>query len=113
MQRRKELEDPRKVLKEGAAVTACGVDFLRSLKKTCAAEAEKYAHCIDHGDRDLFVSRCRPEQLFMDQCVEEKMNIKRPPIGYFSKIHVHDSLHPYESKYFKISTFTNFSFRTI
>lgn len=98
MLRRKELEDPRKTLKEAAAVTACGVDFLRSLKKACLPEAEKYAHCIDFGDRDLYVSRCRQEQLFMDKCVEDKLNIKRPPVGYFSKIHVHDSPHPYERK---------------
>lgn len=36
MLRRKELEDPRAVLKEGAAVTACGISFLHSLKRTCA-----------------------------------------------------------------------------
>lgn len=56
MLRRKEMEDPRKTLKEASQVTACGIDFLRSLKKTCLSEAEKYAYCIDHGDRDLYVS---------------------------------------------------------
>lgn len=100
MLRRKELEDPRKTLKEGAAVTACGVEFLRALKKTCAPEAEKYANCIDYGDRDLYVSRCRNEQLFMDKCVEDKLNITRPPVGYFSKIHVHESLHPPAGEFF-------------
>lgn len=38
MLRRKELEDPRKTIKEAAEVTACGVDFLRSLKKACLPE---------------------------------------------------------------------------
>ncbi|KAI6225309.1 hypothetical protein M3Y99_01352100 [Aphelenchoides fujianensis] len=89
--RRKELEDPRATLKEGAAVTACGVAFLRTLKKTCRPEAEKFADCIDHGNRDLHVGCCREEQLFMDRCVEEKMGIERPPLGYFAKIHIHDS----------------------
>jgi len=28
---RREAEDPRKTLKEGAAVTACGVEFLKVL----------------------------------------------------------------------------------
>lgn len=30
----------------------------------------------------------------MDVCVEEKLNITRPPMGYFSKLHVHESDHP-------------------
>ncbi|KAI6241732.1 hypothetical protein M3Y99_00336000 [Aphelenchoides fujianensis] len=94
MLRRKELEDPRATLKEGAAVTACGLAFLRALKKTCRPEAEKFADCIDHGNRDLHVGCCREEQLFMDRCVEEKMGIERPPLGYFAKIHVHDSANP-------------------
>ncbi|KAI6235707.1 NADH dehydrogenase [ubiquinone] 1 alpha subcomplex subunit 8 [Aphelenchoides besseyi] len=93
MLRRKELEDPRKTLKEGAAVTACGVSFLRALKKTCRPEAEKFADCIDHGNRDLHIGCCREEQLFMDRCLEDKMGIVRPPLGHFAKIHIHDSPH--------------------
>lgn len=57
MLRRKELEDPRKTLKEGAAVTACGVRFLQSLKKNCAPEVERYADCIDRSSSKLFVSK--------------------------------------------------------
>lgn len=30
----------------------------------------------------------------MDKCVEEKMGIERPPLGYFSTLHVHDSSVP-------------------
>lgn len=41
----------------------------------------------------------------MDQCVEEKLGIKRPPVGYFSKIHVHDSLSPRPGKQFLGSYF--------
>lgn len=40
----------------------------------------------------------------MDQCVEEKLGIKRPPIGYFSKIHVHESLHPRPGRFLKIKS---------
>ncbi|KHJ78497.1 hypothetical protein OESDEN_10008 [Oesophagostomum dentatum] len=57
MLRRKELEDPRATLKEGAALTACGVKFLQSLKKTCYPETEKLAHCIDHGCAKLYMSK--------------------------------------------------------
>ncbi|KAE9553617.1 hypothetical protein FO519_003162 [Halicephalobus sp. NKZ332] len=94
MLRRKELEDPRKTLKEGREVTACGVKFLQSLKKTCSDEASKYADCIDRKHGKLYVSRCREEQRYLDACVAEKLNIQRPPLGYFSKLHVHESTHP-------------------
>lgn len=57
MLRRKELEDPRKTLKEGREVTACGVKFLQSLKKTCQDEATKYAECIDRKTGKLYISR--------------------------------------------------------
>ena len=90
MLRRKEAEDPRKTLKEGAAVTACGIDFLKALKKNCAKETERLAHCIDYGSRDLYLAYCHEEQRTLDQCVEEKMNIVRPAVGYFAKLHVHD-----------------------
>uniref|UniRef100_A0A0N5B9K4 NADH dehydrogenase [ubiquinone] 1 alpha subcomplex subunit 8 n=1 Tax=Strongyloides papillosus TaxID=174720 RepID=A0A0N5B9K4_STREA len=94
MLRRKELEDPRLVLKEGAAVTNCGVAFLQKLKRVCTAEVEKYANCIDHGSSRLFVSKCREEQRFVDRCIEEGLKIERPKLGYFSKLHVHESEHP-------------------
>uniref|UniRef100_A0A0K0DSK8 NADH dehydrogenase [ubiquinone] 1 alpha subcomplex subunit 8 n=1 Tax=Strongyloides stercoralis TaxID=6248 RepID=A0A0K0DSK8_STRER len=94
MLRRKELEDPRLVLKEGAAVTNCGIAFLQKLKKTCAPEVEKYANCIDYGSSKLYVSKCREEQRFLDRCIEENLKIERPKLGYFSKLHVHESVHP-------------------
>lgn len=102
MLRRKELEDPRKTLKEGAAVTACGVDFLRSLKKECKAETDKLAHCVDQGSPEVFMAYCRSEQLVLDNCVEEKLGIKRPKIGYFSKLHVHESAVPKPGRLFPL-----------
>ncbi|CEF65255.1 NADH dehydrogenase [ubiquinone] 1 alpha subcomplex subunit 8 [Strongyloides ratti] len=94
MLRRKELEDPRLVLKEGAALTNCGIAFLQKLKKTCAPDVEKYANCIDYGSSKLYASKCREEQRFVDRCIEEELKIERPKLGYFSKIHVHESVHP-------------------
>ncbi|GMR39957.1 hypothetical protein PMAYCL1PPCAC_10152, partial [Pristionchus mayeri] len=93
MLRRRELEDPRATLKEGAAVTACGVKFLQSLKKTCAEQTQQYADCIDHGSGKLYVSKCRDEQSKMDKCMEELMHISRPLLGYFSKPKTHESAH--------------------
>lgn len=57
MLRRRELEDPRKTLNEGAAVTACGIRFLQKLKKTCNSEIDNFANCIDHGSAKLYVSK--------------------------------------------------------
>uniref|UniRef100_A0AC35TIL4 COX assembly mitochondrial protein n=1 Tax=Rhabditophanes sp. KR3021 TaxID=114890 RepID=A0AC35TIL4_9BILA len=94
MLRRKELEDPRLTLKEGAAVTACGITFLQTLKKSCLPEVEKFADCIDKGSAKLFTSKCREEQRFVDRCVEDELKISRPKLGYFSKLHVHESVHP-------------------
>jgi NADH dehydrogenase (ubiquinone) 1 alpha subcomplex subunit 8 len=92
---RREAEDPRKVLKEGAAVTACGVDFLKSLKKTCLKETDEYAECIDQArEGKCYITRCREPQRFLDRCVEEKLGVSRPPIGYFCKLHVHESAVP-------------------
>ncbi|KAK6032066.1 CHCH domain protein, partial [Ostertagia ostertagi] len=94
MLRRKELQDPRATLKEGAAVTACGIKFLQSLKKTCAQETEKLANCIDQGSAKLYLSKCRDEQKVLDACIEEKLHIARPKMGYFSKLHIYDSKQP-------------------
>ncbi|KAI1727625.1 NADH dehydrogenase [ubiquinone] 1 alpha subcomplex subunit 8 [Ditylenchus destructor] len=88
---RSEYEDPRKTLKEGARVTACGVDFLRKVKKSCKEEVANYAHCIDTAHHKLYVSRCREQQRYVDQCIEDKLGVVRPPLGYFSKLHVHES----------------------
>ncbi|CAD5221438.1 unnamed protein product [Bursaphelenchus xylophilus] len=90
MLKRKEVEDPRKTLKEGAAVTACGVDFLRSLKKTCKPETDRYAECIDKSSSQLFIAYCHQDQLVLDNCIEQKLGITRPKRGHFSKLHVHN-----------------------
>lgn len=34
--------------------------------------------------------RCREPQRYLDSCIEKKLNIQRPKLGYFSKLHVHD-----------------------
>lgn len=54
---RSESEDPRATLKQGAKVTACGIDFLRKIKKTCLDEVSNYAHCIDTSHQKLYVNQ--------------------------------------------------------
>lgn len=50
-------KDPRKCLQEGADVTACGMDFLRKLKKSCGNEFELHWRCIENRSSDLGPSR--------------------------------------------------------
>lgn len=56
MLRRQETEDPRLSLKEGRALTACGIKFLQSLKKVCSESVDRYADCIDHRTSRLYVT---------------------------------------------------------
>jgi NADH dehydrogenase (ubiquinone) 1 alpha subcomplex subunit 8 len=44
---RNELNDPRKCISEGKAVTNCALDFFRKIKKTCSKEFAQYANCLD------------------------------------------------------------------
>ncbi|OZC08704.1 hypothetical protein X798_04252 [Onchocerca flexuosa] len=94
MLRRQETEDPRLSLKEGRVLTACGIKFLQSLKKTCNESVDHYANCIDHSTAKLYVTPCREQQRRLDICVEENLNITRPKVGYFSKLHVHNAHFP-------------------
>lgn len=91
---RSEYEDPRKTLKEGKLLTACGVEFLRKLKRTCKDEYDTYVHCIDKSTPRMYATHCREQQRYVDKCIEDKLGIVRPPLGYFSKLHVHDSDKP-------------------
>ncbi|CAJ0580923.1 unnamed protein product, partial [Mesorhabditis spiculigera] len=91
MLRRRELEDPRAVLKEGRAVTDCGIQFLLALKKDCKTETDSLGQCIDQSSAKLYISHCRKEQKVLDACVQKYLNIERPALGYFSSPHVHES----------------------
>uniref|UniRef100_A0A183CDT5 Uncharacterized protein n=1 Tax=Globodera pallida TaxID=36090 RepID=A0A183CDT5_GLOPA len=42
----------------------------------------------------MFPNQCRRHQYPMDICADEKLGIRRPPAGYFSKLHVHESAVP-------------------
>lgn len=38
--------------------------------------------------------RCHDDQKVLDACIEEKLHVTRPKMGYFSKLHVYDSKNP-------------------
>uniref|UniRef100_A0A915CQ17 COX assembly mitochondrial protein n=1 Tax=Ditylenchus dipsaci TaxID=166011 RepID=A0A915CQ17_9BILA len=62
--------------------------------KTCTGEAERHANCLDKASQRLYLSECRETQRVMDQCVEKHLQIARPPMGYFSTMHSHESTVP-------------------
>ena len=47
-----ELRDPRKCLKEGKEVTACGLKFYEKIKSTCKDELETLAKCSEWNSSD-------------------------------------------------------------
>jgi len=92
---RYEEADPRYCIKEGKAVTACGVEFLNRLKKHCYAPFTNYWQCIDFkGEGKFSMSHCRPQQTEYDQCVLEHLGQERVHYGYFGKIRVHETTRP-------------------
>lgn len=50
---KEEERDPRSCVSEGKLVTACGVEFLQKVKKTCADELTLFARCIDFNSPDM------------------------------------------------------------
>lgn len=95
---RGEEHDPRKCLKEGKAVTECGLEFYRLLKGNCYDSFERQWRCIEVASPHQEVWRCRKTQAKFDKCMVEKLGIERPPIGYFSSVRIHDTTRPRPKK---------------
>ncbi|KAL3835771.1 hypothetical protein ACJMK2_021252 [Sinanodonta woodiana] len=89
-----ETLDPRKCLNEGKEVTRCGFEFFGKVKKHCADEFMKFHECIDFSSRDLIFKPCKKQQKIFDDCMQEKVGIERPPVGYFSLTRVHHTERP-------------------
>merc|ERR1711983_509848 len=65
-----ETDDPRKCLKDGAAVTDCTLEFFSKVKQACPAELTRCAMCL------------------------EKMGMETPHFGYHALVKVHQSDRP-------------------
>lgn len=92
---RYEEQDARYCLKEGKAVTACGVEFLTAIKKHCYDSFTNYWQCLDYkGGGHFWTHRCRAEQQVYDNCVLEHLGQERVHYGYFGKIRVHETKRP-------------------
>jgi len=92
---RYEEQDARYCLKEGKAVTACGVEFLTKIKKTCYDSFTNYWQCLDYKGEGYFRTvHCRAEQAVYDNCVLEHLGQERVHYGYFGKVRVHETKRP-------------------
>ncbi|KAK6183218.1 hypothetical protein SNE40_010741 [Patella caerulea] len=89
-----ETKDPRKCLSEGKEVTKCGFEFFGKVKRDCHEEFTKYWKCVDVSGTTMELKGCREFQSIFDNCIKEKLGQDRPPLGYFSKIRVHESKRP-------------------
>ncbi|XP_035224211.1 NADH dehydrogenase [ubiquinone] 1 alpha subcomplex subunit 8-like [Stegodyphus dumicola] len=91
---RTEENDPRRCLKEGKDLTACGIEYFQKVKQSCRAELEQYAACLEWNSPQMNVQYCRKTQAVLDNCMAEKLNIERPPFGYFTEIRPHKTERP-------------------
>ncbi|CRK90926.1 CLUMA_CG004615, isoform A [Clunio marinus] len=95
---RDELDDPRKCIAEGRAVTACALEFFRKVKKSCYEEFTQYTTCLDKSSGDLAFKHCRLTQGVYDKCMLDNLNLERPPYGYFCRVRVHHTDRPEPEK---------------
>lgn len=91
---RNELNDPRKCIQEGKAVTECALNFFRKVKKSCAGEYSQYVTCLDKSSTNQDFTVCRKTQAVFDKCMLDNYNIERPYYGYFTEIKVHKTCRP-------------------
>uniref|UniRef100_A0A1B6FYM2 NADH dehydrogenase [ubiquinone] 1 alpha subcomplex subunit 8 n=1 Tax=Cuerna arida TaxID=1464854 RepID=A0A1B6FYM2_9HEMI len=91
---RRELNDPRKCLDEGKAVTNCSLEFFRKVKNSCFREFTDYYNCVDKSSPSYEFEPCRKTQKIFDQCMLDNLNLERPPYGYFCEVKIFDSARP-------------------
>ncbi|XP_030753329.1 NADH dehydrogenase [ubiquinone] 1 alpha subcomplex subunit 8 [Sitophilus oryzae] len=95
---RYELQDPRKCINEGKAVTNCALNFFRKVKGSCFEEFTQYANCVDKSSTDQKFTPCRKTQGIFDKCMKDNLGIDRPPYDYYNRVHVHKTLRPRPEK---------------
>lgn len=88
---REEHGDPRPCLALGKQVTACTMEVLRRMKKHCLEEFKQYANCVDKSSGDYSFRHCRKTQAVFDFCMEDRLCVRRPEFGYFTRGRVHTS----------------------
>eukprot|EP00056_Hartaetosiga_gracilis_P014614 m.240893 g.240893 ORF g.240893 m.240893 type:complete len:143 (+) comp16344_c0_seq1:72-500(+) len=65
--------NPAKCLEQGLAVTKCGLQFFKTLRKFCEPELNAQVDCLKNNNHAF--SKCRKTQSALDECVFDKMNV--------------------------------------
>ncbi|VVC91544.1 NADH dehydrogenase [ubiquinone] 1 alpha subcomplex subunit 8-like [Leptidea sinapis] len=89
-----ESGDPRACLGLGKLVTTCTLQFFQKVKRACFHEFNQYANCVDKSSGDLSFKHCRKTQAVFEECMDEKLCMKRPEFGYFCRARVHKTSRP-------------------
>ncbi|XP_017769577.1 PREDICTED: NADH dehydrogenase [ubiquinone] 1 alpha subcomplex subunit 8 [Nicrophorus vespilloides] len=91
---RNETGDPRACIKEGKEVTNCAMNFFKDIKKSCYGEFMQYVNCLDKSSTNQAFSPCRKTQGVFDKCMQDNLNMERPPHDYFARTHIHKTNRP-------------------
>lgn len=86
---RQETKDARACVDLGKKVTYCAMQVFKNIKKGCLEEFNQYLNCIDKSSGDFGYRHCRKTQKVFDNCMEDKLCVKRPDFGYFCRGRVH------------------------
>uniref|UniRef100_A0A2P2HY34 NADH dehydrogenase (Ubiquinone) 1 alpha subcomplex subunit 8-like n=1 Tax=Hirondellea gigas TaxID=1518452 RepID=A0A2P2HY34_9CRUS len=87
-----EEKDMRKCVEEGRILTACGLEFFRTVKKTCKDEFIQFANCIDRSSTDYKLAPCRNTQGVFDSCMLDKLDMVKPSYGYYCRAKIHQTI---------------------
>merc|ERR1712037_584375 len=66
----------------------------KKVKATCAESFTQYAMCLEQSTHEGWPEPCRESQFKLDGCLKEKLDLDRPPYGYFGLIRVHETDRP-------------------
>jgi len=94
-----EEKDPRKCLTEGKALTMCGHDFFNKVGATCKTEVERVGKCMEWSDRHIRMFNCHKDRKIMQQCLLEKLDMRKPEFGHFTQLRVHETQRPKPKSY--------------
>ena len=71
---RYDTQDPRATIEEGKAVTACAMDFFKTMKAKCMSEFASHYTCLN--ENQMMYGYCRKTQKPYDACVLQHLNLE-------------------------------------
>ncbi|EJD48378.1 NADH dehydrogenase, alpha subcomplex, subunit 8 [Auricularia subglabra TFB-10046 SS5] len=72
---KQESRDPAHCLKEGRRVTRCATELINKLRENCQDQYDKHWDCLEKRNQEFY--RCRKAETALNQCVFDKLGIKK------------------------------------